>query len=240
VPVGETDGDTDADGDTDGDTDADGDTLGEVLVVGLVVTGTPVQATPLTANDVGFTLVPVWLPMKPGLTVPPLATEPFHDSLATVTWVPLCVKRPLQPCVTRWPLAKENVRFHEVHASPTLRMTMLPWKPLFHEPVTEYVTLQPVAALAGNAWTTERPPNPSAATAAIARRCFEVRLDTSLTAVSPSRRGAHAPDGLLAGPEGELMVSSRPGPDGPGVPHRVGRLAPTHTPSVRHTRVGSL
>ena len=61
----------------------------------------PSQVTPLRVNDVGLGLLPVWAPLKPKFTVPPVGTLPFQAALVAVTWLPVCVMVADQPWVTR-------------------------------------------------------------------------------------------------------------------------------------------
>ncbi|GAA1746446.1 hypothetical protein GCM10009681_16990 [Luedemannella helvata] len=71
--------------------------------------------------------------MKPtSITVAPLATEPFHDALRTVTVFADCENVPFQPCETTWLPGKSNVRAQLDQASPTFWMLKLPVKPVGH------------------------------------------------------------------------------------------------------------
>jgi len=124
------------------------------VVVGRVVVGRvvvvevpPPHAVPLTVKEVGAALAELFQdPRNPVVTVPPLATVPFHDMLVTVTVDPVWAQVPLQPWLRVWPFVKPKVRFQEVHGSPVLVIATDPWKPPCHWLTTEYVTLHPVAA----------------------------------------------------------------------------------------------
>ena len=54
------------------------------------------------------------------MTEPPLATEPFHDALVTVTFFPDCVQFPFQPLCNVWLPAYEYVSVQLLQAGPLL------------------------------------------------------------------------------------------------------------------------
>ncbi|GAA1771817.1 hypothetical protein GCM10009681_49050 [Luedemannella helvata] len=149
----------------------------------------PPQVTPFTANEVGLLLVPFQLARKPGFTEPPLPTAPFQLSFAKVTLDPVWVARPFQPCWIDWPFANENVSDQLVQASPVFLMTMLPWKPPCHEFTTEYVTLQEVAALAGEASATAVVPTATVAAAIATAFARRDRIGTNLMPLTPTVSG---------------------------------------------------
>jgi hypothetical protein len=103
-----------------------------------------------------------------GLTVPPVATLPFHDRLATVTFLPDCVHVPFQPLCSAWFPAYEYVRVQLVQAVPVLVMVTLAPKPDPESQVVAYVAVHPAAAWAGVAATAARPPAISAVAPAAA------------------------------------------------------------------------
>ena len=96
-------------------------------VVGVVP---PLQATPLSVNEVGFGLLPLHDPLKPMLVAAPVARLPFHDSFCAVTLLPDWLHLADQPCATRW-LESGNVKpsVQPLSASPTFLMVMLAVKP---------------------------------------------------------------------------------------------------------------
>ncbi len=65
------------------------------VVVGAACT--PVQAVPLTANEVGAALVPLYEKLAPALAEPPAGMVPFQSALTTVTFLPDWLQVPLQP-----------------------------------------------------------------------------------------------------------------------------------------------
>jgi hypothetical protein len=91
LDVGLADGDADGEDDADADAEADGD--------GLVV-DVWLQVTPFRVNVVGFVFVPLKAKLAPICADPPVASDPFHVALVTVTFAPDCVQLPDQPWVS--------------------------------------------------------------------------------------------------------------------------------------------
>jgi hypothetical protein len=142
----------------------------------------PVHTTPLRVNEVGAELVPVQVPLKPGVTVALVPRPAFQDSLVTVTREPFWLKTPFHPWVTVWPLAKVHSSRQPLSGSPRLVTATLPVNPPGHS-FTVYATRQPVAALAWVAAMATRPaPDTSTAVSPIAAR-LNTGLITGLLAV---------------------------------------------------------
>jgi hypothetical protein len=154
---------------------------GRVVVVGGCVVVPPPQTTPLMVKDVGLPgLPPLRRPMKPGATCAPVGTLPFQGSFWTVTFDEPVFQRPFQPFCTVAPPGSVKVIVQEVHGSPVLVTTRLPWKPEFQEFDTEYWTLQDTAAKAGTVDTAATPPTATTPTAIMAIFRLEKRLKPSL------------------------------------------------------------
>src|SRR5437868_4552921 len=56
-----------------------GELVCEGLLVGLPVTGVPLQAFPLRLNAAGIGLLPDQVPLNPKFVVPPVAMDPLYD-----------------------------------------------------------------------------------------------------------------------------------------------------------------
>ncbi|GAB2587690.1 hypothetical protein Aab01nite_49780 [Paractinoplanes abujensis] len=70
-------------------------------VVGVGVGVDPLHETPLKVNSPGFALVPEYVPWNPNRAEAPVASDPFHPTLAAVTAFPVCVTVAFQALVTR-------------------------------------------------------------------------------------------------------------------------------------------
>jgi hypothetical protein len=93
---------------------------------------TPVQATPLMANDAGLVFVPEYEPLKPRLVEPLVGMLPFHATFVAVTWLLFAgwLQFADQPCDTRWLPGKAKVRAHPSIGSPRFRMVRLAVNPV--------------------------------------------------------------------------------------------------------------
>jgi hypothetical protein len=101
--------------------------------VGLVVGVPPVlleQATPLSVNADGVSMLPLRLKFAPMPVDAPVASAPFQLRLATATDLPLCVQVPSQPLEIVSAPAYAYCRFQLVIAGPWLVMVICTWKPL--------------------------------------------------------------------------------------------------------------
>ena len=105
--------------------------MGGVFAGGVVP---PLQAVPFSVNAVGALLVPLNVPLKPAVKLPPVAMLLFQSALlATVTCALLAgwLNDTGQPFCSRWPFGKLNSSVQPlVMAAPLLVMTMLAPKPL--------------------------------------------------------------------------------------------------------------
>ena len=63
--------------------------------------GVSLQETPLNRNAAGAVAVPDDVPWNPNRAEAPVASAPFHPTLAAVTVLPLCVTTAFQALVTR-------------------------------------------------------------------------------------------------------------------------------------------
>ena len=71
------------------------------VVPGVGVTPVPpLQVLPLTVKLVGAGLLPVHVPLKPGVAEPLAGILPFQLAFVTMTFCPDWVNAPFQPCVT--------------------------------------------------------------------------------------------------------------------------------------------
>ncbi len=57
---------------------------------------------------------------------------PFHPPSRTLTCVPVWVKAPFQPLVTRWLPANPQPRVHPLSGSPSFFIVTSAVKPVFH------------------------------------------------------------------------------------------------------------
>src|SRR3712207_8359654 len=68
------------------------------VTVGAWFCGVPLQAVPLRVNDAGRGLLPVWAPLKPKLTEPPVGTldrksTRLNSSHANISYAVFCLKK---------------------------------------------------------------------------------------------------------------------------------------------------
>src|SRR5947209_1682182 len=75
---------------------------------------------PLKDSCAGAALVPENEPLKPKVTVAPVATEPLYETLAAVTFAPDWVCVAFQICVICWLPGNAQVAVQEVTALPRL------------------------------------------------------------------------------------------------------------------------
>jgi hypothetical protein len=101
-----------------------------------VLTGAPVQATPLSRNAAGVVLAPLHEPLKPKLAVLPVPRLPFQDMFFTVTAEPLWLGTPFHSCWIDWPDGNVQSTLHELTGSPRLVTVTLAPKPPPHWFVT--------------------------------------------------------------------------------------------------------
>ena len=97
----------------------------------------PPHAAPLSVNAVGFAFVPLKVPLKPTVVVPPAAREPFQLALVTVTVSPLCDQVPFHPWVTCWLPGNVKPSVHALTAEPPLVIATLAVNPPGQLDVTE-------------------------------------------------------------------------------------------------------
>lgn len=76
--------------------------------------------------------VPLWVALKPKLTVPPVGTLAFQGVLAAVTSAPLVWNSAFHPWVIRSPEGKRQLRVQPLTGSPRLVTVTVPVKPSFH------------------------------------------------------------------------------------------------------------
>jgi hypothetical protein len=99
---------------------------------------TPLHAVPLMLKTVGAVLVPLYVKLAPMATVPPAATAPFQDALATVTAFPDCDHIPLQPLCSVWFPPYEYPSVQPVQAPvPTLAIVTFAVNPVPQSLLTE-------------------------------------------------------------------------------------------------------
>jgi hypothetical protein len=77
-----------------------GAAVGAVVAVAVGAGPVLLQETPFNLKSLGTEFVPVYVPLKPKSNLAPFATDPFHDSLVTVTAAPFCEYLPFQSCET--------------------------------------------------------------------------------------------------------------------------------------------
>jgi hypothetical protein len=106
------------------------------------------QATPLSVNAVGVSMLPLRLKLAPMPVEAPVASEPFQLRLATESVLPAWVQVPSQPLASVSEPAYAYCRFQEVSAGPSLVIVIWTWKPEPQFEVTLYATAQPGAPAA--------------------------------------------------------------------------------------------
>jgi hypothetical protein len=109
------------------------------------------QATPLSVNAVGVSMLPLRLKLAPTPVEAPVAREPFQLRLATESVLPLCVQVPSQPLASVSEPAYAYCRFQEVSAGPSLVIVIWTSKPEPQFEVTLYATAQAGVVAAGAA-----------------------------------------------------------------------------------------
>lgn len=80
----------------------------------------------------GTPTVPVWVALKPKLTVPPVGIAAFQAVLVAVTSAPEELNSAFQPWLSRSPAGKVYCRAQPSRGPPRLVTVTLPVKPVFH------------------------------------------------------------------------------------------------------------
>ena len=76
--------------------------------------------------------VPLWVALKPKLTVPPVGMAAFQAVLAAVTSAPEVLNSAFQPWLRRSPEGKVHRTVQPLTGSPRLVTVTLPVNPVFH------------------------------------------------------------------------------------------------------------
>jgi hypothetical protein len=106
--------------------------VGVAVEVGDGLVTAPVQEVPLKDSCAGAALVPEYEPLKPKVTLAPVATEPLYPTLAAVTLSPDWVSVAFQIWVICWLPGNVQAAVHEVTALPRFVKDTLAVKPPDH------------------------------------------------------------------------------------------------------------